>query len=124
MMDSVPVSKPPAPPPPPPPLFESPPDPPPPPPATTRYSTLGGGCDDAPNLTAPAITTGELMIVPMFQPTPWNPFDPVMGVSIFEGMNVRPATTVKAFVAPVEPEMNILSVLSSPENDSEPLSVK
>lgn len=47
-----------------------------------------------------------------------------MVVSIVDGINVRPATTVNAFVAPAEPEINILSVLNSPENDSDPLSVK
>jgi hypothetical protein len=39
-------------------------------------------------------------------------------------MNVRPARSVNVFVAPLLPEMKILSVLSSPENESEPLRMK
>lgn len=60
----------------------------------------------------------------LFQPTPSNPLDPVMGVNILEGMKVSPARREKLLTAPELPEMNILSILSSPEKDSDPLKMK
>jgi hypothetical protein len=58
------------------------------------------------------------------QPTPLKPFEPVIGVNILDGMKVNPATRVNGTVAPELPDMNTLSVLSSPEKDSEPLREK
>jgi hypothetical protein len=60
----------------------------------------------------------------MNQPTPWKPFDPVIGVIIFDGMKVNPATSVKVEEAPALPDIKILSVRSSPEKESEPLRMK
>jgi hypothetical protein len=47
-----------------------------------------------------------------------------MGVSIFAGMKVRPASNEKVDEAPERPDIKTLSVLSSPVNVSEPLRTK
>ena len=58
------------------------------------------------------------------QPTPPNPFEPVKSPKFLTGIPVNPATTVKLLVAPEDPETKTLSVLNSPEKDSDPLKIK